>query len=39
LIQLNFYKEECNILISVIIQPFDSRAMFFSCSLYNPITI
>ena len=36
LIQLDFNKEERNIIIGMIIQPFDSRAMFFSCSLYNP---
>ena len=36
LIQLDFYQEERNIIISMVIQPFDSSTMFFSCSLYNP---
>lgn len=36
LVQFDFYQEESNILIGVIIQPLDCRAMFFSYSLYNP---
>lgn len=36
LVQFDFYQEESNILIGVIIQPLNCRTMFFSCSLYNP---
>ena len=36
LVEFDFYKEESNILIGVIIEPLNCRAMFFSCSLYNP---
>lgn len=36
LIQFDLYKKENNIFIGVIIQPLNCRAMFFSCSLYNP---
>ena len=36
LVEFDFYKEESNILIGVIIQPLNCRTMFFSCSLNNP---